>query len=38
MKTQTIVLVVVIAVLLIAAGIFVRSHGLSMTALIDAHR
>jgi hypothetical protein len=38
MKKQTVVLVLVLAALLISAGIYVRSHGLSVTAFIDAHR
>ena len=38
MKTQTVLLVLVVAALLIGAGIYLSSHGISVTAFIDAHR
>jgi hypothetical protein len=37
-KKQTVFIVLVIAAILIATGIYIRSHGLSVSAFIDAHR
>ena len=38
MKKQTVFIVLAIAAILIATGIYIRSHGLSVSAFIDAHR
>jgi hypothetical protein len=38
MRTQTVLVVLVIAALLIGAGIYARSRGISVAAFIDAHR
>ena len=38
MKKQTALIVLVIAALLVTTGIYIKSHGLSMSAFIDAHR
>jgi hypothetical protein len=37
-RKQTVFLVLFIAALLIATGVYIRSHGLSVSAFIDAHR
>lgn len=38
MKKQTVLLVLVLAVLVMAAGLYVRRSGVSVTAIMDAHR